>query len=172
MPRRRVDIAVAPPFRELVSRTWLRRVALRTLDAALPGRECQVSLALSDDDTIRALNRRYRGVDETTDVLSFAPDHPGSWEGDPGGPPEEGAKEPFILPPGEERPLGEVVISYPQAERQARSVGHTMERELALLIVHGLLHLLGYEHSEDEEKDEMRELEQEILRSVFQAGVT
>ena len=170
MPRRRVDIAVAPPFRGLVSRTWLRRVALRTLDMACPGQACQVGLALTDDDTVRALNRRYRGMDETTDVLSFAPGNPGPWEGAESAPPDRGVQEGFVLPPGEQQPLGEVVVSYSQAEHQACSVGHPVERELALLVIHGLLHLVGYEHSEDDEKDAMKELEERILRLVFEAG--
>jgi len=146
-------------------------VALRTLDVAYPGQACQVSLALTDDDTVRALNRRYRGLDETTDVLSFAPDDPGPWEGTESAPPNRGCQEPFVLPPGEQELLGEVVVSYPQAERQARSVGHPVEREVALLVVHGLLHLLGHDHLEDDEKDAMKELEERILRLVFQAGV-
>ena len=170
MPRRRVDISVAPPFRESVSRTWLRRLVLYTLDVAFPGQTCQVSLALTDDDTVRELNLQYRGLDETTDVLSFAPDHPGPWEGPGEMPTDRDGSQPFVLPQEEPQPLGEVVVSYPQAARQARDAGHSVERELALLVIHGVLHLLGHDHHEQAEEARMREMETTILNSVPQAG--
>jgi probable rRNA maturation factor len=166
MPEQRVDVAVALTFRASVSQPWLRRLVLHILDAVSPGQECQVSLALTDDETVRELNLRYRGLDETTDVLSFAPDHPGSWEGHeevPSGPDDT---QPFVLPQNEPQTLGEVVISHPQAERQAQIAGHTLERELAILVIHGVLHLLGYDHHEQEQETQMRDLESRILASA------
>jgi len=169
MPRRRVDIAVAPPFRERVSRAWLRRVVLCALDVALPGQACQVSVALTDDDTVKGLNRRYRGLDEATDVLSFAPGHAGPWEGPGEAPQGVDGKQPFVLPEEEPRLLGEVVVSYPQAVRQAPPAGHSVERELALLVAHGVLHLLGHDHHEPAQEVRMRELQERILDHFFQA---
>lgn len=160
----------------------------------------QLSLLLTDDATVRALNAQYRGLDETTDVLSFSAEHPGHWEGDdaaippgsladsaPGGVPEGGIGgfsvpdgapggvpgggigefvDGFVLPPGEPRPLGEVVISYPQAARQAAAAGRSVAGELRLLVVHGVLHLIGYDHAEPEETKLMQSLERAALRRL------
>ncbi|MFQ6030720.1 MAG: rRNA maturation RNase YbeY, partial [Dehalococcoidia bacterium] len=79
---------------------------------------------------------------------------------------------PFVLPPGELPPLGEVVISYPQAQRQAPrlGLGQPVDQEVALLIVHGILHLVGHDHLEQEDAARMQAKEQAALASVFQIG--
>jgi probable rRNA maturation factor len=89
-----------------------------------------VCIVLAGDATLRRLNREFRGKDATTDVLSFA-----SGDGK--------------LPDGS-RPLGEIVISVPQAARQAGDFGHSLARELRVLAIHGYLHLLGYDHEVDD----------------------
>ena len=109
----------------------------------------EVSLVFVDDDYIRKLNRDYRGIDKPTDVLSFAMDE------------------------GEEMPecyvkiLGDVIISLPTAKRQAEAYGHTCERELIFLVIHGTLHLLGYDHSDDKEREVMSKQEKEFLTLLF-----
>ena len=90
-------------------------------------------------------------MDEPTDVLAFYMLPQG--EGD----------DSFALPMDEVTRLGEVIISYPQAVEQAREQGHSLGRELALLIIHGILHLLGYDHEEPEEEAKMRAREKELL---------
>ena len=168
-PRRRVDIGIQQPFQRSVSSAWLREMASRTLDAALPGESCQLGIVIADDDTLRRLNKQYRGLDEVTDVLAFSTTHQGHWEGDGDGPqaPEE---DPFVMPPDGPRPLGEVIISYPQAVRQARAEPPDVEGELALLVVHGVLHLLGFDHLEAKDEAEMRAKEREVLASVTAGG--
>jgi len=111
---------------------------LNTIADKLSDRE--IELLLCDDAAIRELNREHRGIDRPTDVLSF--------------PLEEAI-------PG--TPLGSIVISLDHVERKARELGHGEEEELALLFIHGLLHLLGYDHESDE--GEMREREAELIRS-------
>ena len=128
----------------------------------------QVSLLITDDETVRDLNREYRGLDQTTDVLSFSAEHPGHWEGaaesqvsEPGWPAD------WPLPDDEPPPLGDIVVSLPQAKRQAFQQGVHLRRELALLLVHGALHLLGHDHYEDDERDAMQRLEQSALLRIF-----
>ena len=111
---------------------------LDTIADTLSDRE--IELLLCDDAAIRELNREYRGIDRPTDVLSFP-----LTEAIPG------------------TPLGSIVISLDHVERKARELGHSEEDELALLFIHGLLHLLGYDHETDE--GEMREREAELIRS-------
>ena len=114
----------------------------------------EVSLMFTDDETIHEMNREYRGIDRPTDVLSFAL--------------EEGEEEEIYGGP-EENLLGDIIISVETATRQAEEYGHSVEREMAFLALHGMLHLLGYDHMEEEERQEMRAQEEAILASL---GIT
>ena len=146
-----VEIFVEEKFRGLVDEGWARRIAQTVLKAEGMAPPYEVSLVFTDSDTVKQLNRDYRGVDEPTDVLAFYML------------PQKGADSSFALPPDGVTRLGEVIISYPQAIKQAKEQGHSTERELALLIVHGILHLLGYDHEETEEESKMRARERELL---------
>lgn len=114
----------------------------------------EVSLMLTDDESIHEMNREYRGIDRPTDVLSFAL--------------EEGEEEEIFGGP-EENLLGDIIISVETAVRQAEEYGHSVEREMSFLALHGMLHLLGYDHMEEEERQEMRAQEKAILESL---GIT
>jgi len=152
---------------------WLTRIAEEAMSVALDGAEAvQMSLFITGDDTVHRLNAQFRGLDEVTDVLSFSADHAGHWEGD-AEPPEELPKEltdaggfEFIMPPDEPTPLGEVIVSYPQAQRQAEERGAPLEHELALLVVHGVLHLTGHDHLEPEETELMQSRERAALAKL------
>jgi probable rRNA maturation factor len=110
-----------------------------------------LTLTLVDDDEIHRLNREHRGVDRPTDVLSF---------------PLVDDTASFALPPGLPRELGDVVVSYPRAVAQADEYGHSVERELAYLVVHGVLHILGHDHEMPEEQAVMRAREEAALAVV------
>jgi len=110
--------------------------------------EAEVSLMLVDDQRIHALNLEYRGVDRPTDVLSFALQ-------------EESEEEPDS--DYEDDMLGDIVISAERAREQAAEYGHSFEREIVYLAVHGTLHLLGYDHEEEKDKQEMRSKEEEVM---------
>jgi len=95
---------------------------------------------LTDDKFIRSLNNKYRGIDKPTDVLSFSL--------------QEGAvKSPEVE---NDKLLGDIIISVETAQRQANNLNHSMERELTVLLIHGLLHLTGYDHEEDTDYKIMR----------------
>jgi probable rRNA maturation factor len=145
---------------------WLMRLAVAALDVALKGTDpAQMSLLITDDETVRGLNAKFRGLDEVTDVLSFSADHAGHWEGDAEPPDDMGGFD-FVMPPGEPSPLGEVIVSYPQAKRQAEERGAPLEHELALLVVHGVLHLAGHDHLEPEETELMQSKERTALAAL------
>ena len=176
-PIRQIDVAVAESFQDELREGWLRMVVEAGLDEALPVDEpAQVSLLVTDDNALRDLNLRFRGLDEVTDVLSFSASHPGHWPGDAEEPedrylkPGDCGEFPFVLPPGELPALGEVIVSYPQTLRQAMARQQPVDQELALLIVHGVLHLVGQDHLEPGEKERMQTKEQAALAAVFQAG--
>ena len=106
----------------------------------------ELSLTLTDDKNIHALNKKFRGVDRATDVLSFA---------------FRESDEPEIIG-AEVEILGDVIISLERAKVQAEEFGHSFLREIIFLEVHGLLHLLGYDHMQDDERQEM-ETEQRFI---------
>ena len=152
---------------------WLEAVVRRALSGSVPEDiHGQISLVLTDDETVRQLNREYRGVDRTTDVLSFSFDHWGHWQGDDDAPRsrEEDATTDWPMPEDEPRPLGEIIVSVPQAARQAAEQGVPLRRELAVLIVHGTLHLLGHDHYEDGEREAMQARERAAMAALFGQG--
>lgn len=112
--------------------------------------ETEVSILLVDDTRMAALNREYRGLDDTTDVLAFPML-------------EEALEEPVVPDPGEEVLLGDIVISVPRALEQAGACGNSFSREMVFLAVHGMLHLLGYDHESPEEAAAMRAREKKVL---------
>ena len=173
-----VLVSVDEPYEGEIDYALLEDVARAGLSAAGVAGEAEVSLLITGDETVRALNAEYRGLDETTDVLSFSAEHPGHWEGEGDGPTdsrfrgndETGGNDEeegdFVLPPGMPRPLGEIIVSWPQAQRQAGEHEVSPVQELAHLVVHGALHLVGYDHVEPEETALMQEREREALRSL------
>jgi len=147
-----IGIHVEEEFRGVVDEGGVRRVAQTVLEAEGVALPYEVSLVFTDSETVKQLNRDYRGVDEPTDVLAFYML------------PQKEVDDSFALPPDGVTRLGEVIVSYPQAIEQAREQGHSTERELALLVIHGILHLLGYDHEEPEEESKMRERERDLLK--------
>jgi probable rRNA maturation factor len=152
----RLVIRVDRDYQGRVDKRWLRRLVKESLGAHSVDTEVELSLLITDDATVRELNKKYRGKDKTTDVLSFA------LEADQ----RSDAAAGFVMPPGEMVHLGEVVVSYPKAAEQAAERNHAVEDELALLVVHGVLHLLGYDHDKPAREREMRSLEQRVLSAV------
>lgn len=132
----------------------VRRAIEATLDFEQYGNTCEVSVTFTDDASIHELNKKFRGVDRPTDVLSFPLfDYEGESE----------------EPPVDELMgmLGDVVLSLETAARQAEEYGHSFAREVAFLTVHSMLHLLGYDHetSEADEAD-MRQRQREIMERL------
>lgn len=129
----------------------VRRAVEATLDYEQYENPVEVSVTFTDNEGIRDLNRRFRGIDRETDVLSFPLfDYDGETD----------------EPPVDELVgmLGDVVISLEQAKKQAEEYGHSFERETAFLTVHSMLHLLGYDHEQGgEEEADMRRRQSEIL---------
>ncbi|MGI6490831.1 MAG: rRNA maturation RNase YbeY [Peptococcaceae bacterium] len=138
------EIAIDEELTELIT-----DVAEAILKSEGYGEEAEVSVVFVDDEYIQSLNSEYRGIDHPTDVLSFA------------------MLEGQALPGQEEELiLGDVVISLQTARRQAYEYGHSFHREVAYLTAHGILHLLGYDHQDAENRAEMRHKEEAILNSL------
>jgi probable rRNA maturation factor len=139
-----VDVAVeqGPDCEELLGTSCYGLLAALGIDNA------ELSVVLTDDAGIQALNRQWRGKDTATDVLSF--------------PQMDGE-----APPGMPLLLGDIVISHETATKQAREHGHPLEDEVRVLLVHGLLHLLGHNHLEEEEAQVMRTAERKLIGTLW-----
>ncbi len=133
-----------------VDRRSLRALAVRALSVESVSPASELSIVVADDATLRELNRTYRQTDSPTDVLSFAQD--------------EG--EALARPDVARRHLGDVVISLETAQRQAADYGVAVQDEVAHLLVHGVLHLLGYDHEAPGDAQVMRAHEDAILGSA------
>ncbi len=121
----------------------LDKVLKKTLKMEKVGK-AYFSIVFIDDVVMQELNKNYRGIDRTTDVLSFAF--------------EDNEKQRYNI-----RQLGEIFISIPKMKAQALEYGHSEVRELAFLAVHGLLHLLGYDHTKSKEEEEIMFKKQELI---------
>lgn len=141
-----IEITQSKPFAKTPNETLLREAAHATLSQQNAPQDATLSILLTDDEQIRSLNRDYRGIDAPTDVLSFDV-HTRD--------PESG----YLY-------LGELIISLPYAARQAAQKGHALEAEAQLLVVHGVLHLLGHDHAEAEEKEKMWQAQTTVLHQL------
>ena len=150
-----IGISIEEKFQECIDEEWARTIAHDVFRAESITPPYEMSLVFTDSETVQRLNRDYRGVDEPTDVLAFymLPQH--------------GADADFVSPPDDITHLGEVIISYPKTEEQAKEQGHSTEQELTLLIIHGILHLLGYDHEKPEEEAKMKTREKELLERAI-----
>ena len=140
---------------ELENASQLEALVTRAAEAALDAEHTagpdHVTVLLSDDARLRALNLEFNGEDDVTDVLSF--NETEGWHD--GVPPESLEDDMQFLAPGGEPRLGDIVISLQMTKRQADAAGVSFERELAMLTIHGVLHLLGYDHAEPQEEKRM-----------------
>jgi len=157
----KIDITVDKEFKKALSVPWLRGIARRILIAQCAEASSEVGIYITGQDKIRELNRVYRGKDCPTDVLSFsffvkeasadATTHPDF---------------PAVLNGGIN--LGEIVISLPQAEIQAAEYEQPLKKELARLLIHGIMHLLGFDHEVEADALIMEERELQILKTLEQ----
>ncbi len=105
-----------------------------------------VSVVIENDEEIQKLNAQYRGINEPTDVLSFSSDE--------------------VDPETGQQYFGDIIISLPRAKIQAQKAGHPLESEIQLLVIHGMLHLLGFDHHTEAEKQEMWDLQKKLLETL------
>lgn len=158
-----VEIDVAPEYAADVDRPAIERAVRQTVAIAgdqgspnaLPTGPVAVSVRVTGDVEMRELNRAYRRVDRPTDVLSFAFTESGE----------------NVLPPDVPEQLGDVIVDFDYAARQAAELEHSLPMELSWLVIHGTLQLLGYAHATDDEAEAMEALETQALRALgFRKG--
>ena len=141
-----ITVEVGDSFQKMVDPAWLEAAAQAALRYEQTPETSELSIVVGDDEQLRELNFQYRAIDLPTDVLSFP-----AGEADP----ESGN---FYI--------GDIILSYPRASEQAEAGGHPVKAELQLLVVHGVLHLLGYDHGDAEEKERMWSKQASILAEL------
>ncbi len=150
------DIQIDERFQNDIDDTLIEQAVAAALAAESVAGAIEVSVLVTDDATLHQLNRDYRNVDSPTDVLSFADDDA-----------SDATPQAFVRPPDAPRYLGDLAISYERVIAQADEYGHSRARELAFLTVHGVLHLLGYDHERgDADQAVMRAREEIIMEQI------
>ena len=157
----KINIIVDEEFTTLIEEAWLQALAEKALGIEQADKASELGIVIVGQDEIHRLNRIYLDEDKPTDVISFPlfPEYETT---------QEDAKDlpRFITPPDEELHLGEVIISYPQAALQAKEHGHSVEREITVLLIHGILHILGHDHDIPEREQKMKSREADILGRI------
>lgn len=141
-----IHYQISEKFGEIVNGEHLHTYAEKTL-AYLDALNCDLTVVINSNADIQVLNRDYRHIDAPTDVLSFAYD--------------------VIDPETNTRYLGDIVISAEKLQEQAAQAGHSIDKELCTLIVHGVLHLYGYDHETEGEEPIMLPLQDKIIEAIF-----
>lgn len=143
----RINEAVVPINNlEQFNQVLLQKAADETIRTVHQDNEVDLTIALEGNEMLHKLNRQYRHIDAATDVLSFPSNE--------------------IDPDSDNIYIGDVIVSYPQAVMQAKESGHSVNAELQLLVVHGILHLFGYDHTTSEEKNKMWGIQNAILEQL------
>ncbi len=140
-----IDVQIGARYGDKVEPARLRAAAQAALDQQRVKAQVELTIVVTSNAQLRALNRTFRQIDAPTDVLSFAS--------------AETLQPDTVY-------LGDVVISYPKAKEQAKAGGHPVEAELQLLTVHGVLHLLGHDHDTDAEKSVMWKAQAAVLKKI------
>jgi probable rRNA maturation factor len=155
-----INVSIEEGLEEYLGMNWLQSVAEQVLIAQNADSRLELGLVITIQEKVQQLNRSYLGKDEPTDVLAF------SMLPEPLATGESEIAAPFVQPPDGVLHLGEVIVSYPQAVIQAEEHRHSVKKEVAVLIIHGVLHLLGYDHDKPELERQMRTREKEILSCI------
>ena len=147
-----VNLSISNQYKKYIDKAWLNQVVNTTLTyEEVDYENSDLSILVRNDEFLRKLKNKYFGINETTDVLSF--------------------------PAGDEDPeshrmyLGDIIVSLPQTQRQAEAAGKTLQQEFALLIVHGILHLLGFDHADESTQQEMWAHQDAILKEINKGTV-
>jgi len=146
-----ISIQIDEPFAGDIDQMLIEKATEAALAINTEYDSFELGIVITDDENIHRINKEYRGIDEPTDVISFA-----LLEG----------KDDFVMPPDDILHLGEVVISYPRAVSQADEQKHSTKCELAWLVIHGVLHLLGHDHETDADRTAMQTIENDILAKI------
>jgi probable rRNA maturation factor len=154
-----INIQIGKEYKEEIKAAWLKNIIRLVQKAENVSAKSEMGLVITGDEDIHKLNLKYLDEDRPTDVLSFPMN-------------EQPETAPvFVKVPDGKLHLGDIVISYPQAIKQAEEHRHPVSREIEILLIHGVLHLLGYDHDVPKRKSVMRNRETAILKMIEEQGL-
>jgi probable rRNA maturation factor len=151
-----ISVKYEKGIRPAITKNYLQRIAEITIRNLNIQNNIEMGIVITDDAQIKELNRNYRNINNSTDVLSF---HMNFNE-------DKELSADFISPPDHIKHIGEVIISYETAVRQAKQNSITVKDELSFLLVHGILHLMNYDHMEEHDREIMEEKEKAIFDKI------
>jgi probable rRNA maturation factor len=151
-----ITVQIADEYEDRLDADSLHRLAIGVLRAEGASGPLELGVIVTTDQEVRSLNRDYLGHDYETDVISFGMEDAGSSPATPR----------FVTPEGRAPYLGDIAISYDRAAEQAPEFGNSPRAEVATLLIHGLLHLLGYDDTEDAKRETMDARQQELLDAL------
>jgi probable rRNA maturation factor len=154
-----ITVQMEPEYEEKLDAGALHRLALGVLEAEGVEGPLEVGIVVTTDTEVLSLNKQYLGHDYNTDVLSFSME-------------DESEEHDFVTPEERAPYLGDVVISYERAAEQAPDYGHSTDREVATLLAHGLLHLLGYDDAQEEGRERMHARQRELVEAHYRPSST
>jgi len=154
-----INVLIDKEFKKQVKSIRLKSLARQIQTAEKVSTKSEMTLVITGDDKIHALNLKYLEEDRPTDVLSFPMGE------------QLNTAPAFVSSPDGKLHLGDIIISYPTAARQAEEHNHSVDREITILLIHGILHLLSYDHDIPERKRAMNMREEAILRSIEEQGL-
>tara|TARA_B100000676_G_C18019923_1_gene811976 strand:- start:770 stop:1300 length:531 start_codon:yes stop_codon:yes gene_type:complete len=164
-----IDVNIFEEFSNDLSEVWIEKIALNSLRLGLLSLNSEfileyhsLGITIADDITIQGLNNDYRGLNEITDVLAFSENYPGEYYGE-----SEKTISTAESFPNETGYAGEIVLSYPQCKRQAEENKISINKELATLVSHGVLHLIGYDHTNDNELKIMEQIQIDSIKHLL-----
>ena len=150
---------------KLTANTTVEQIKSKNISIDSPSTSTLI-IAISNDQTLQNLNHKFRGLNKTTDVLSFSPTLNGYWPGETKEKPLYN-KTKFPIIEETEKNFGEIIISLNQAKIQAQNNQQTVEHQLKILLIHGLLHLMGFDHEKNNERAEMQQKEKKIINLII-----
>jgi probable rRNA maturation factor len=154
-----INIQIDKEYKTEIKAAWLKNIVRLVQKAENVNEKSEMGLVITGDEEIHKLNLKYLDEDRPTDVLSFPMN-------------EQLETAPvFVKVPDGKLHLGDIVISCPQAVKQADEHGHPVKREIEILLIHGILHLLGYDHDVSKRKSVMRHRETAILKIIEGQGL-
>ena len=151
-----ISVIYEKGIKSSITKKYLKNIAEMTISSLDINNDIEMGIVITDDARIKELNRSYRNINNSTDVLSFHMN------------PDTNQEIPldFIFPPDRLKHIGEVIISYETAIRQAKENDLTIKDELAFLLVHGILHLMNYDHIKDNDRKKMEKKEKDIFARI------
>lgn len=156
-----ISVTFNSDIKPAISKKSLLQVANIVINSLDIKKSIEMGIVITNDEEIKGLNSAYRQINSATDVLSFhmQPDE------------NDNLSPSFITPPDEIQHIGEVIISYETASRQAKENSITITEELTFLLVHGILHLMNYDHENDIDRKAMESKEKEMIKKIKSVGV-